>query len=89
MVNFKVSKADRQLIDLILLRAVNVITVEDRVSLSMDITACHANGTPLRLQEWLVADDFNFAHDVVGITRHIDRSTGKMMDCFSPRFSAH
>lgn len=53
----------------------------------MDISACHANGCPLKLAELLAADDFNFAHDVAGIRRHIDRTTGKLMDCFLPRFA--
>jgi hypothetical protein len=53
----------------------------------MDIDACHCNGTPLKLQELLDADDANFAHDVFGITRHIDRTTGKLTNCFLPRFA--
>ena len=53
----------------------------------MDITATHANGNPLRLDDLLHADDFNFAHDVFGIRRHIDRNTGQLQDCFVPRFS--
>ena len=54
----------------------------------MDIDACHNNGCPLKLQELLEADDFNFAHDVFGIRRHIDRTTGKLQNCFLPRYSA-
>ena len=53
----------------------------------MNVTACHANGNPLRLEALLEADDFNFAHDVFGIDRHIDRDTGKMTQYFRPRFS--
>lgn len=53
----------------------------------MDITAVHANGNPLKLAELLATDDFNFTHDVFGITRHIDRETGKLGGCFVPRFS--
>ena len=53
----------------------------------MDITACHANGNPLRLAELLSADDFNFCHDVLGIRRHINRETGQLENCFVPRFS--
>ncbi len=34
---------------------------------TMDFTACHANGTPLRLDALLEADDFNFMHDAFGI----------------------
>jgi len=53
----------------------------------MNITACHANGNPLRLNDLLAADDFNFAHDVFGIDRHINRLNGKLENFFSPRFS--
>ncbi len=53
----------------------------------MDISACHANGNPLRLRDFLDADDFNFAHDAFGIARKLDRSTGRLTDFFSPRFS--
>lgn len=53
----------------------------------MDITACHMNGAPLRLNELLAADDLNFSHDVFGIRRHLNRETGKLEDCFSPRYA--
>lgn len=55
---------------------------------TMDITAAHANGTPLRLADMLAADDFNFAHDWSGIRRHLNRETGQMLSCFLPRFHA-
>lgn len=58
----------------------------DRLSASMDLTATHLNGCPLRLKDLLEADDLNFAHDVGGIARHIDRTTGKLTRCFLPRF---
>jgi len=53
----------------------------------MDITACHASGCPLRLDELLMARDADFAHDVFGIRRHLDRATGKLGDCFLPRYA--
>ena len=53
----------------------------------MDIDACHNNGCPLKLQELLDADDFNFAHDVFGIRQHINRQTGKLENCFVPRYA--
>ena len=58
------------------------------LSLRKDLTACHLNGCPLRLADLLAADDFNLIHDVGGISGHIDRETGQLMDCFSPRFHA-
>lgn len=57
------------------------------MDISMDVTAAHANGNPLRLHALLAADDFNFAHDVFGIHRHMNRDTGELGDCFVPRFS--
>ena len=54
---------------------------------SMDITATHLNGCSLRLGELLNAPAFNFAHDVWGIRSHLDRQTGKLMDCFLPRYA--
>lgn len=51
----------------------------------MDVEACHCNGNPLDLKKLLGFDDFNFAHDVFGIRRHIDRTEGKLLDCFLPR----
>lgn len=54
----------------------------------MDVIATHANGNPLDLAKLLSADDFNFEHDMFGICRHLDRSTGKLLNHFSPRCSA-
>ena len=53
----------------------------------MDITACHCNGMPLKLEELLHADEFNFAHDVFGIRHHLNRETGKLENCFCPRYA--
>lgn len=56
------------------------LNAELRLELRMDLTACHLNGTPLRLQELVEASDFTLAHDVQGINRFIDRTTGKLTD---------
>lgn len=53
----------------------------------MDLVACSGNGNPMDFDRLLTADEFDFAHDVFGIRRHIDRETGKLTGCFSPRFS--
>lgn len=55
---------------------------ERQLGLRMDLTACHLNGTPLRLQELLDASDFDLAHDVQGIARFMDRYTGKLRGDF-------
>src|SRR5688500_17681889 len=54
---------------------------------AIDVTAVHENGCPLRLRELLLADDLNFAHDVFGIRRHLDRDTGHLRGYFVPRFA--
>lgn len=51
----------------------------------MDLTAVHLNDTALDLVRLNEFDDFNFAHDVFGIQRHIDRTNGKLTRCFMPR----
>lgn len=88
-VSFEVTKAEYELIGKIVKRATEKYPTHglDKMTLYMDLTATHANGNPLRLKEFLEADDFNFAHDIFGISNHIDRNTGKMTRCFLPRFS--
>lgn len=53
----------------------------------MDITAAHANGCPLRLEELYTASPFDFTHDVFGIANHINRQTGKLDGRFLPRYA--
>ena len=60
---------------------------DDAISLSMDLTACNANGCPLDFKKLLAAPRFDFWHDIGGIRRHINRNTGQLMDCFLPRCS--
>lgn len=59
----------------------------DLLSLSMDIEAVHSNGCPLRLVDLLFAANSDFTHDIAGIMKHIDRKTGKLTDCFLPRYA--
>lgn len=85
-VRFDVSPADRELIGRIVVRARAVGLIElDGLGLTMDLTATHANGCPLDLALLLDAPAFDFAHDIAGIARHLDRLTGKLGDCFVPR----
>jgi hypothetical protein len=91
ILNWKVSKADGKLIKAIAERAVKLYTNHgadlDQQDVEMSITATHNNGTPLRLQELLDADDFNLSHDVGGMIRHINHDTGKLENFFVPRFA--
>ena len=90
MISFNTTDDDARLIFAIAKRAKSLCAKPrqfDSLAFVMDVTACHANGCPLKLAEWLAADDFNFLHDAAGIQRHIDRTTGKLGDCFWPRFA--
>lgn len=89
MIRWDISKADLALIRQIVDRAVleNPDLTIDETSLEMDLTACHLNGCPLRLEDLLLAPTGSFGHDVWGIRRFIDRETGKLTKCFLPRLS--
>jgi len=83
-VRFKVTELEAERIKMIVERAERRLQGVDRLQLTMDITAVHANGCPLDLPKLLHAPDFDFAHDIWGIHRHLDRTTGKL-SCFLPR----
>lgn len=89
--SFDVTAADSAIIQKIVQRGLALDVAHgarhDKMGATMDITATHASGCALRLQDMLDADDFNFGHDWWGIRRHIDRTTGQMTDCFWPRFA--
>ena len=92
-VSFQVSLKDAALIDLVVDRAWAIDWLRGsypaRLDMRMDVAATHANGNPLRLEDLLHADDFNFAHDMSGICNCLDRETGKLTRGFSPRFTRH
>lgn len=91
-INFTSTKEERAFAERIADRAASIQREAgqrpDRISILMDILATHANGCPLRLADLANADDYNFAHDVFGIGRHLDRETGKLTGHFLPRFAA-
>jgi hypothetical protein len=91
MISFAVSKNDAEVIAKIAQRASKAARKcgfrYSVLEASMDVTACHANGTPLKLEEFLKADEFDFTHDAFGIRRHIDRNDGNLKDCFLPRYA--
>lgn len=87
MINWNVSKADHDLIVQIAERVAKITDnyPDTKAALIMDLTATHANGTPLDLPKLLAAEPFDFTHDIFGIRRHINRKTGKLEGCFMPR----
>lgn len=87
-IKFDVTAREHKVLFQIAERAVSLLEAyDDSVSANMDVTACHCNGCPLKLEELLHADDENFAHDLLGIRRHLNRDTGELMNCFLPRYS--
>lgn len=62
-----------------------------RINLLMDLKAADGvNGNPaIDWQKLMAFDDFNFLHDLGGISRHMDRQTGKIGGCFLIRSAKH
>ena len=90
--NWNATKKDRMLISQIAKRFVEYMHKEhnlhpDLDDINMDIAAVHLNDCKLRLKELLEADQFNFNHDMFGIREHLNRETGKLKNCFLPRFA--
>lgn len=91
VINWKTTKEEAELIIAIAQRASKLAAELGRrypvLDADMDITACHMNGCPLDLARLKDAPKDDFAHDVFGILRHIDRDTGKLTGCFLPRYA--
>ena len=92
ILNWKTTKEEADLIGLIADRAFALakeagVRRLDKCSVVMDLTAAHINAYPLDLAGLLAAGHGDFAHDVFGIIRHMDRDTGKLQDCFVPRYA--
>lgn len=60
----------------------------DRMDAIMDIESADKKFN-LRLDEWIVADDFNFAHDFCGIQNNVRRDSFPATDfgLFVPRYA--
>lgn len=89
-VKWGLTRGEMMLVGRIVRRAYRELeTIEDAygepADLSMDIEACHNNGCKLDLGKLLHAPAFDFAHDIYGIHKHLNRETGEMQHCFLPR----
>ena len=84
-VKFTETKSELCLMESIASRALRMGFKRDRTDLIMDLAATHCNGCRLDLIKFVNFTDFNFAHDVSGIIRHLNRATGKLENCFFPR----
>ena len=58
------------------------------INIDMNISACHSCGCPLDLDKLRDFSAADFAHDIAGIDNNINRSTGKLENCFLPRAAA-
>lgn len=83
----KLTDQDHARLSDILDRASQMFPDLDRLSLMMDMKACHTH-CPLDFARLLTADDVTFGHDIGGIMRHMDRETGHLGGCFVPRTAA-
>lgn len=83
----KLSKSDYELIIMIAHRFEAEFPRPDgytRLDFIMDMSAAHLD-CPMDLCALKAADRFTFAHDIGGITRHLNRQTAKLENCFVPR----
>lgn len=86
MINWKTNDKDFDLLVLLARRASSELHFDYRTTL-MDVQACYGNGNSLDLASLVKAAPGDFAHDVAGIWQNIDRETGKLLNCFAPRYS--
>lgn len=87
MNNFEVEKQDKAAIMNVVRNIRNEMPSIDVLTVMMDLTACHANGCPLDLERMQQASADELWHDIHGINRHLDRETGKLLNCFLPRYA--
>jgi hypothetical protein len=62
------------------------IDIGERIDRMIDLEKAWEN-TGLDLDGLLAATDADFAHDLFGIIRHMNRHTGKLGHCFVPRYA--
>ena len=88
-VQFTATKEEVKLVQKIALRVMATPDMRwyEHLDLIMDLEATHSNGCPLDFQKLLDAPEMDFLHDICGIHKYIDRSTGELTDCFTPRCS--
>jgi hypothetical protein len=88
---FTATRSEYALIRAIVRRAIAMcekldLPIPNKVELEMDLEATHCGGCELDLMRLLEARDGDFSHDIGGIRRHMDRTTGQLGGCFQPRF---
>ena len=83
----KLVKEDYEVIGKIMKRVYEEgLSYGDGITMMMDLEFA-TKDTNMDLDKLLGFDSFNFAHDIIGIRNHIDRTSKKIVNCFSPRCS--
>ena len=78
------TEEEQKTVDAIIRRAMSELHDIDPLELEMDLSAVHAT-IPLDLERLKDFPPFDFAHDIYGIRNCLNRRTGKLEKCFSPR----
>jgi len=88
-IHWDINTADFSLLVEVARRARHELTdyPDDHHTLVMDLNACHSNGCLLDFRGLLTASPFELSHDIYGIREHINRRTGKLENCFVPRYA--
>ena len=87
MINWGCTNQEYKLIIKILIRAIELIPHENLDNLCMILETTHLNGNPIDFKRLLLSKADDFCHDIIGITNHINRRTGALKRCFTPRHS--
>lgn len=86
MLNFMTSKTETDKILAIVSDAeIRSLLPDSKIVSIMDLAATHCSGCPLDFDKLAGFDDFNMAHDLHGIRRNINTTTGELENCFLPR----
>lgn len=84
---FNTTKKEDALIYTIAKRAAKELGDEDVQGIQMDLEAVHTHACPLNFRKLLAFPPEDFAHDILGINKHLDRNAMKLRDFFLPRCS--
>jgi hypothetical protein len=84
---FNTTKKENALIHAIAKRAAEELGYEDVQGIQMDLEAAHTHDCPLNFRKLLAFPPDDFAHDVSGINKFLDRDTLKLTEFFLPRCS--
>lgn len=62
-----------------------LILADAAFEMDLEAADCHIG---IRLRHLLKANDFDFAHDVLGIVKNLNRTTARIDNLFLPRYAA-